>query len=511
MEADYIIVGGGSAGCVLANRLSEDPACQVLLVEAGGEADSFLVRMPAGMAKLIANPRYDWQYPSERDPSIHNRRFLWSGGKVLGGGSSINGQVYIRGSRADYQSWVDQGAQGWSFDDCLPYFRRSEDFAGPAGESHGHGGPQSVAQLRDPHPLAQNFLQACEQVGLPRLDDYCNGDQHGAYLTLATQKDGLRCSTAHGHLAAARQRPNLTVLTKAQAQRILFDGQRAVGVQVKRDGQLLTLKARTEVIVSAGAMGSPALLMRSGIGPAAHLQAHGIEVLADRPGVGSNLQEHIGIGINKVVNQPTYNSQMSPLNIGCHMANFFLHKRGPMVTPAVQAMACAKTAPELDEPDVQVHFLPLSYDMTPEVECAALAKMTPEPTITILANVCHPRSRGTVRLRSASPDELPLVSHQVLGDQADVDTLIRACKLIERMFDTPALSTAVVRDRTPPTEPKDDAGWEQFIRDNANVCYHPIGTCRMGTDADAVVDERLQVRGVQGLRVVDASVMPSLP
>ncbi|WP_198937896.1 GMC family oxidoreductase, partial [Pelomonas sp. KK5] len=345
IEADYVIVGGGSAGCVLAHRLSADPSTQVVLIEAGGEADAFAVRMPAGMATLIGNAKFDWRYPSERDPSIANRSFVWSGGKMLGGGSSINGQVYIRGSRHDYQRWVDLGARGWSFDDCLPYFRRAEDFTGTPMDSHGRGGPLSVSEQRDPHPSAARFMAACAELGLPTLDDYCAGNQAGAFMSLATQREGQRCSTAAGYLAPVRKRRNLQVLTFALAERIVFEGRRAVGVRVRQQGRSVLVKARAEVIAASGAMGSPALLMRSGVGPADHLRGLGIEVVADMPGVGSELQEHVGVGINKVVNLPTYNSQVSPLHIAGHLARYLLSKKGPMATPAVQAMACARTSP----------------------------------------------------------------------------------------------------------------------------------------------------------------------
>lgn len=508
--ADYVIVGGGSAGCVVAHRLSEDPAVRVLLIEAGGEADSFLVRMPAGMSRLIGNARYDWKYPSEVDPSIAGRRFIWSGGKLLGGGSSINGQVYIRGSRADFDGWAAMGCGGWGFDECLPYFRRAEDFAGGASDVHGSGGPLAVSPQRDPHPLSDAFLQACAAEGLPTLDDYCGGNQSGAFMSLATQRDGYRCSTAHGYLGAARGRANLTVLTGGVAERIVFEGRRAVGVELLRDGQRLRVSARREVIVSAGTMGSPALLMRSGVGPAAQLRRFGIQVVADRPEVGQNLQEHVGVGLNKFVNVPTYNSQMAPWQIAGHFANYLLRKRGPMVTPAVQAMACAKTRPGLDEPDVQLHFLPLSYDITPDVQCAALAGMTREPTATVTVNVCHPFSRGSVQLQGARADSLPLVSHQLLGDARDVGTLVDACRLIERIFAAAPLRRYVRGDRTPAPLPSADEDWARFVREHANVCYHPVGTCRMGGDEYAVVDSALAVRGVSGLRVVDASVMPRL-
>jgi choline dehydrogenase len=508
--ADYVIVGGGSAGCVLANRLSACGRYQVILIEAGGEADSFLVRMPAGMSRLIGNPQFDWQYPSEPDHSIAGRQFIWSGGKLLGGSSSINGQVYIRGSSADFDHWAANGCPGWSFEECLPYFKRAEDFAGPSHVAHGQGGPLSVSPQRDPHPLSQVFLQACAATGLPTLDDYCNGDQQGAFLSLATQRDGQRCGTAQGYLGAARHRPNLHVFTRSVARRILFEGRRAAGVEILQAGKLLRVDARMEVVVSAGTIGSPALLMRSGVGAAQHLRKLGIPVVADVPGVGSNLQEHVGVGINKRVSVPTYNSQMSPLHIVRHMTNYLVRKRGPMVTPAVQAMACARTRTELVEPDVQLHFLPLSYDMAPQVQCAALAQMTHEPTVMIQANVCHPFSRGSVRLRSRDPEVLPQVSHQLLGDERDLHTLVGACQLIERIFSAGPLRRFVQSDRTPSPPPADAAGWASFVRDNANVCYHPVGTCRMGTDEQAVLDPRLSVRGLQSLRVVDASVMPRL-
>lgn len=505
---DYVIVGAGSAGAVLAHRLSEDPSVSVTLIEAGGEARSLLVQLPVGFARLVSNPRFDWRYLQEPDPTIEGRRFIWSAGKLLGGGSSINGQVYIRGTRRDFDRWVELGAPGWGFDEVLPWFRYSEDWAGPAHAAHGTGGPLSTAPMQDFHPQCHSFLKACEQHGLPILADYHGGDMEGAYLTSASQRDGWRCSTEKAFLRPARQRPNLRVLTHTEVEHIRFDRGRAVGVDVLGAGLRQRIDARADVIVSAGTVGSCALLMRSGIGPAEVLQAAGVEVVHALPGVGRNLQEHAGVGQNKFVNVPTLNSEVGAFDMLRHLLRFAVGKKGPLGAPAVQAMALARSRPDLDEPDVQLHFLPLAYDIDADTVSTASAVMPKQPTVTINATICQPRSRGRVELDA---QRRPKILHRFFDDERDIATLVGGQKLIARLFETPAMKRIVIHDRAPPVPPADDAAWADYVRNKAAPAYHPVGTCRMGTDDMAVVDPAtLKVRGIDGLRVIDASVMPSI-
>lgn len=511
-SADYIVVGGGSAGAVLASRLSEDRQVTVLLVEAGGEADDFLVRMPAGFARMLNNSRYDWCYAEDPDPTIDNRKFIWSAGKMLGGSSSINGQVYIRGSVADHEHWVSRGCAGWSFEECLPFFRRAERFGGPASPFHGTEGPLSVIPMRDPHPLSTTFIRACAEVGIKTLEEYCGGNLTGAFLTLCNQfPGGTRCGTAQAHLRQARHRSNLRVLTRTVARSIVFSGQRATGVSLDLPSGSTVLTARREVIICAGAVGSPALLMRSGVGPARHLQDLQLRVVADRAAVGSDLQEHAAVPINKFVNVPTYNSQTGPVYMGLNTLKYFLLGKGPMVTPAVQAMAVAQTRPSKDEHNVQLHFLPLSYDIEPASTSASSGAMDKRPTVMISASTCRPFSRGTVRLHAPDAAIPPKISHTLLADPRDVDTLIGGCKLIERVFSAPAWSRIITAPRSPPAPFARDEEWIPYIRSHATICYHPVGTCRMGSDAESVVDPQLRVRGVEGLRIADASVLPTPP
>lgn len=505
---DYVIVGGGTAGCVLANRLSEDRSLRVALIEAGGEARSPLVQLPVGFARLVAHPDFDWRYEQAPDPSIHGRRFLWSAGKLLGGSSSINGQVYIRGTRKDFDRWVELGASGWGFSQVLPYFLRSEDWRGAAHPAHGQGGPLTISPMRDVHPLCRRFLDACAQIGLPTLADYHGGEMEGAFLSVGTQREGWRCSSEKAFLRPARSRSNLTVMTRAEVDSIRFDGtKRAVGITLRRGGTTMNIDATREVILSAGTVGSAALLMRSGVGPGQRLQTAGVAVLHEAPGVGANLQEHSAVGQNKFVNVSTLNAEMGPLAMLGHALRFAFGKKGALSAPAVQAMALARTQPELPEPDVQLHFLPLSYDITPDTVSTASAAMPRQPTVTVNATLCQPRSRGHVELGEGLR---PRIVHQFLGDSRDVDTLVRAQHLLHRLFSTEAMRGLVIGDRTPDPIPTDDAAWSEYVRWKACPAYHPVGTCRMGTDALAVVDPALRVHGLTSLRVVDASVMPSL-
>jgi len=503
-EPDFLIVGGGSAGCVLANRLSEDGRSKVVLLEAGGDGDSYFIRMPAFAAKLIGNPAYDWLYQTEPDPSIGGRQLFWSSGKMLGGGSGINGMVYIRGSRHDYDGWAAMGCAGWGWNDVLPYFKKSEDFDGPMSENHGKGGPLSVEQLRIKHPLADVFVQACREIGLREVEDYSSGDVDGAFINYLTQTSGERCSSARANLNMARRRDNLCLVTGAVADSILIEQGRAVGVRYRHQGAVHELRCRGEVILSAGAIQSPALLMRSGIGPAEHLQGLGIQVMRDVPEAGRNLQEHASFPISYFVDVPTYNAMQKPWQLADHLVRYAVARRGMMTTAPVHAMAFLRSSPELAHPDIKLQFGPYCYDLEKR-------SMHERPGVSVFTNVSPPRSRGEIRLRSADPVDAPVIDHRLFGDAADMAAIIRGLKGVEQIFKAPALARHVRGRNIPAEKPRSDDEWADQVRAFAGVGYHPVGTCRMGGDGASVVDPELRVRGISGLRVIDASIMPQMP
>lgn len=502
IAADIVIAGGGSAGAVLAARLSENPAIKVVLVEAGGEGGGLMVTMPAGSYRLMGHKTADWNYPVEPDPTISGRAYNWSGGKMLGGSSAINGMIYVRGQRGDYDRWVAAGADGWDWDSLLPYFLKAEDFRGaPATPAiHHKGGPLAVSPSAERHILSDAVVEAFEANGIPYRDEYCAGDQFGVYDVLTTTANGKRQSTANTYLAKARSRPNLRIETGSLVDKVLVENGRAIGVRAIGPGGAFRVQAR-ETIISGGTVGSAAILMRSGIGPVELLSEQGIDCIANLP-VGQNLQEHVGLTISKFVDVPTYNSPFGLHTIARDLLRWLATRRGPMASPAVHVMAGFKSSPELAEPDLATSFIPLAIDFAD-----GKPQMHKRPGISLGAMVMRPESRGEIRLRSADARVKPVIDHRLLGDPRDVDRLVRGANIMTQIWASDPLARHVRGDILPATMPEGDEAWEEYIRQYAAIGYHPVGTCRMG-GADAVCDPSLRVRGLGGLRVCDASVIP---
>ena len=504
-SADYIIAGGGSAGCVLAARLSEDPNCTVILLEAGGSCDGFMVNMPTGSFTMLGKPKADWMYNTERDSSLNGRSSMWTAGKILGGGSSINGMMYIRGSRADYDHWEqDLGCTGWGWNNVLTYFKRSEGFDGKPSQSHSTDGPLGVALPRKIHALSYAFIDACSEVGLRKVDDYCAGDIDGAFLSFVTQRNGQRSSAARAFLKPAMKRRNLTVITGAMVDKVLIENGVATGVRYVKDGTVLAVAARREVIISASTLSSPAILLRSGIGPAEELRAMGIDVIVDAPDVGKNLQEHASVQTSVTVDIPTVNTKMKLFDLAIGVLQYVLTRRGIMAMTPVEGMAFLRSAPELFEPDIKLQFGALAFD-------PATHKPHEKPGIVVYTNVAKPRSRGEVRLRSTDPMDAPVIDARLLSDPEDVAAMIRGLKAVDAILHAPSFAKHITGRIAPAELPQDDAAWEERIRSTSGIGYHPVGTCRMGGDNASVVDPRLRVRGVKGLRVADGSIMPVMP
>lgn len=503
MTYDFIIVGAGSAGCVLANRLSANPAHRVLLLEAGPTDWNPLIHMPVGIAMLVSNKGVNWDYSTEPEPKLNDRKLWWPRGKVLGGSSSINAMCYIRGHAQDYDEWAAAGNPGWAWADVLPYFMRSQNQERGGSELHGVGGMLNVQDLTHTNPLSGLFIEAATQAGFRRSSDFNGHSQEGFGYYQVTQKNSARCSAAAGYLNAAKPRPNLTVLTKCMTRRIVIEGGRAVAVEYEHGGKLLRADACNEILLAAGAINSPQLLMLSGVGPAAELNAHGIAVKLNAPGVGANLQDHLdACTIFKSPSGLTYD-HTNDLLIGI---KYFLFKKGIGTSNIAEAggFARSKLAPDA-RPDVQFHFVPAMLEDHGR-------KRVPGHGITLHACGLRPLSRGHIALASADPRAKAKIFANYLSDpeNRDLKVLIEAVRMSREILRAAALDGVRGDELHPGAGALSDSDLTAFIRARAETIYHPVGTCKMGVDPLSVVDSELKVHGIAALRVVDASVMPTL-
>lgn len=498
---DYIIVGAGSAGCVLADRLSADGRYRVLLLEAGGRDWHPFIHMPAGLAKLIQVRSVNWNYQTEPEPNLEGRRLYWPRGRVLGGSSSINAMCYIRGQTEDYDAWAAEGNPGWRYADLLPLFRRSEDNARGEDTWHGVGGPLSVEDLRHVNPLSRAFLEAASEIGQPANPDFNGARQLGFGLYQVTQRGGRRCSTAAGYLAAARRRANFELRTHTQVTRVLIERERAIGIEARVADRLQRFEAGREVILSGGAINSPQLLLLSGIGPPEQLRHHSIAVRLDLPGVGANLQDHLDICTLERCRQPITYDALNDLWVGLQ---YYFGRTGPGTSNVAEAggFACSRHA-RGGRPDLQFHFVPALLDDHGR-------NTLPGHGYTMHACALRPESRGRIELASADPLAPPRIMPNYLSDPADLPILLEGIRIAREIFAAAPLARHSAGELQPGPEARDETALTAFVRRKAETIYHPIGTCKMGSDPMAVVDARLKVHGIDGLRVIDASIMPRL-
>ncbi|WP_024506635.1 choline dehydrogenase [Bradyrhizobium sp. ARR65] len=504
-EFDYIIVGAGSAGCVLANRLSADGKHSVLLLEAGPKDKNIWIHVPLGYGKLFKERTVNWMYQTEPEPGLGGRQVFQPRGKVLGGSSSINGLLYVRGQHEDYDRWRQLGNTGWGFDDLLPYFKKAENQCRGADQYHGAAGPLPVSDWRHADPLSEAFVKAAVEAGIPYNPDFNGATQEGAGFFQTTTRKGRRASTAVAYLRPALHRGNLRVETSALGQRVLFDGRRAVGVEYRQEGIVRTARARKEVVLSGGAYNSPQLLQLSGVGPAQLLKRHGIDVVLDAPGVGNDLQDHLQvrlvtrcaqrITLNDIVNHP-----LRRIWAGVH---YGLLRKGALTIAAGTSGAFFKTSPRLATPDIQIHFIPFSTDKMGE-KLHSFSGFT--------ASVCQlrPESRGSLRIKSADPTAPPEIRINYLATETDRRAFIDGIRILRKILAAPALKSYCAGEVYPGPNVTSDDDLLEFCRQTGSTVYHPTSTCRMGNDPLAVVDQRLRLRGIEGLRVVDASIMPDL-
>jgi len=500
---DYIIVGAGSAGCVLANRLSEDPNCRVLLLEAGGLDWSPFIHVPAALIHAVGNPALDWMMLAEPDASRGGKVDLWPAGKTLGGSSSINGMLYVRGAHADFDRWRDLGNEGWSWAEMAPCYQRMENTELGDPSLRGRSGPMRVEALRSQHTLGKIFLDAAQEAQMPFNDDYNGATQEGVSHPQVTQKRGWRYSASRAYLWHARNRANLSIQTKARVSRLILENGRCVGVEYRRGNKAETAHANRCVVLSMGTMATPKMLMLSGIGPGKALTDLGIPVVVDSPAVGKNLQEHPNATVSIDVNVRTYNVDVNSPWMAMHALNWLFFGRGPATSPYPHAVAFFRSQPDLAHPDIQAMLGPFAFSFD-EGGIRPYLK----PAVTAVASLSYPHNRGQVRLRSANPADTPIIDHALLDSDDDMAALTRACRVLRQIFQAPAYAPYLIRERLPGPSVQSDADWDSYIRSTAFLGYHPISTCAMGPDESSVVDPKLRVRGIDGLRIVDASVFP---
>lgn len=502
---DYIIVGGGTAGCILANRLTASGEHTVLLLEAGGDGKGFWIPIPAGFSKLLAHPRFNWRFATEPEDNVHGRVIAIPRGKGLGGSTLINGMIYVRGQPQDYDRWANQeGAAGWGYDQVQPYFEKLENYAS-GGSGRGVNGPMHLEEVKERFPLSRAFLAAAQEDGQVLNPDYNQEDQEGFGYYQVSQKAGRRWSVVDGYLKPARHRANLSIRTGACVQQLLLNNKRCDGVVYRQGQQTVHVQARAEVILAAGTIQTPQLLELSGIGDPAVIQAAGIELKHSLPAVGKNYIDHFATRMNwRVKNTVTLNEMSRGWRLGCAVAQYYLKHTGILTLGTGLNFGFVKTRPELATPDIQYFFVHASYAN------AAERKLDTQPGMTIGVTQLRPQSTGSIHIRSANPLDAPLIRPNVLAAEEDQECLVAGMKIARRLMGQPALRPYVDSELSPGLNVATSEAWLDFARNNGQTIYHPIGTCRMGTDQDAVVSPDLLVKGLQGLRVVDASVMPSM-